>query len=211
MSIAISDDHVALRDTARRFTASRCTPAVVRAALDGEAGDGAPRPVPFWFELADLGWLGLAVAEADGGQGYGFAELAVVLEELGRAMAPGPALATAWAASVAPSYLTPDILRGTLAGGVDPGPALAATADRDERVLVTGTTGLLLGACNVVVLPIVVEGEECWCICDLTTEAAIVASELASLDATRRLVRYELRDVGAARLPGLTRGRVEAV
>ena len=210
MSIAISDDHLALLDTARRFTAARCTPAVARAAMD-PVGDANPRPVPFWRELADLGWLGLAVPEADGGQGYGFAELAIVLEELGRAMAPGPALPTAWAASVATSYLTPDIVAGTLAGGVGLGAPLTARPDQDDRVLVTGTTGLLLGACNVVVLPIDLDGGEQWCICDLTTEADIVGTEVESLDATRGLVRYELRDVGAVLLPGLTRARVEAV
>ena len=56
-----------------------------------------PRPTappPFWDELAGLGWLGLHLPEAVGGEGYGFAELAVVVEELGRALAPGPFLPT---------------------------------------------------------------------------------------------------------------------
>ncbi len=210
MSIAISDDHLALLETARRFTAARCTPEVARAAMQN-VGDGNPMPVPFWRELADLGWLGLAVPEVDGGQGFGFAELAVVLEELGRSMAPGPALSTAWAASVASSYLTPQLAAGGLAGGVALGPGLSARRDGDDRVLVSGTTGPLLGACNVVVLPALVDGDERWAICDLTTEADIVAAEVESVDATRALARYELRDVGAALLPGLTRARVEAV
>ena len=96
MSIAIEEDHLALLDSVRRFTADRCTPAVARAAMDAE-GRGAP---PFWDALAGLGWLGLAVPEADGGEGYGLAELVVVLEELGRAIAPGPVLPTVWAAAV---------------------------------------------------------------------------------------------------------------
>ena len=55
---------------------------------------------PFWDELCSLGWTGLHLPEARGGQGYGLPELAVVLEELGRVVAPGPFLATVWASSV---------------------------------------------------------------------------------------------------------------
>ena len=52
---------------------------------------------PFWDEMAKLGWLGLHIDEADGGQGFGLAELAVVVEELGRVGAPGPFVPTALA------------------------------------------------------------------------------------------------------------------
>ena len=59
MSIAIGDDHVALLDTVRRFTADRCPPSVVRAAVDAD-DEALP---PFWDELAALGWLGLHLPE----------------------------------------------------------------------------------------------------------------------------------------------------
>jgi alkylation response protein AidB-like acyl-CoA dehydrogenase len=96
VSIAIGEDHEALLATARRFTADRIPPAVVRAAVDGKQ-EGLP---PFWDELVPLGWLGLAVPEDLGGQGYGLPELAIVIEELGRVVAPGPMLTTAWVATV---------------------------------------------------------------------------------------------------------------
>src|SRR5262245_9706851 len=96
VSIAIGEDHLALADAVRRFAGDRVSAAVTRSFLD-DAGDGRP---PFWDDLAGLGWLGLAVPEADGGDGYGYAELAVVLDELGRAVAPGPALPTVWAAAL---------------------------------------------------------------------------------------------------------------
>ena len=105
MSIAIEDDHLALLATARRFTADRCPPAV--AARRWRRRATGRRPPPFWDELAELGWLGLAVPEAEGGEGYGFAELAVVLEELGRVVAPGTVLPTAWAAPSWPATRTP--------------------------------------------------------------------------------------------------------
>lgn len=50
---------------------------------------------PDWRQLADAGWLGLEVPEAHGGAGATFAEVAVVLEEMGRAAMPGPYTGTA--------------------------------------------------------------------------------------------------------------------
>jgi alkylation response protein AidB-like acyl-CoA dehydrogenase len=49
---------------------------------------------PMWDELAELGWLGVSVPEDAGGAGLGFVEEAVLFEELGRALYPGPYFAT---------------------------------------------------------------------------------------------------------------------
>lgn len=49
---------------------------------------------PSWSELAELGWLGVSVPEENGGAGLGFVEEAVLFEELGRALYPGPYFAT---------------------------------------------------------------------------------------------------------------------
>jgi alkylation response protein AidB-like acyl-CoA dehydrogenase len=96
MPIGISEEHEALRATARRFLESRCPPSVPRSYLEAEVEELPP----FWSELVAQGWLGLAVEERYGGQGYGYVELAVVLEELGRAMAPGPFVPTVLAAAL---------------------------------------------------------------------------------------------------------------
>ena len=50
--------------------------------------------------LREQGWLGLHIAEEHGGQGGGLLELAVVTEELARAMAPGPFLTTVLASAL---------------------------------------------------------------------------------------------------------------
>ena len=47
-----------------------------------------------WAELAELGWLGVSVSEEEGGVGLGFVEEALILEEMGYALYPGPYLAT---------------------------------------------------------------------------------------------------------------------
>src|SRR3954463_7080900 len=135
-TLGISDDHVALHETARRWVTNHCPPAGLRALLDGAA---ETRP-PFWDDLAALGWLGLHLPEQYGGSGYGLPELAVVLEELGRACAPGPFLPTVLASAVIDrlgddgqrAALLPRLADGSVTGAVAcaSGPVLgAALAD----------------------------------------------------------------------------------
>src|SRR5204862_185999 len=67
-----------------------CPPALVRETA--KAPDGVPRAL--YAKMAELGWMGLVVPETDGGLGLSTLDLALVLEELGRAAAPGPFLPT---------------------------------------------------------------------------------------------------------------------
>ncbi len=205
-------------------------PASSRAAVEAEA-DSLP---PFWAELADLGWLGLAVAEADGGEGYGYAELAVVLEELGRTVAPGPMLPTAWAAAVLGSAtratpaagLAADLaagrrigtvaLGGSIGGAPDAGTGTGASsgpgtdAGTGVRLRLTGSAGpVLCGTlADVLVVPATVGGDELWA---AVGRDAVTATPLDALDPTRRLARLEMVDSPATLLVGVTRARVEAV
>src|SRR5205085_11503795 len=78
----ITDGHVALAETVRKFAAQHIGPAVMRS-YDHTS---------FFKELAGLGFLG--------GEGFGFLETAIVLEELGRVCAPGPVLSTIWASAL---------------------------------------------------------------------------------------------------------------
>ena len=86
MSIAITEDHRALADTASELLQKRDARGAARALLESPTEE-----LPaLWNELTDLGWLGLHIPEEHGGSGYGLEELVVVVEELGRAVAPGP-------------------------------------------------------------------------------------------------------------------------
>jgi alkylation response protein AidB-like acyl-CoA dehydrogenase len=86
-----SDDQEMLRDSVRRFLAERAPIAGVRAACATDAGfDRAS-----WDGLAAIGATALLVPAADGGAGAGMVDAAVVLEELGRAVHPGPFIASA--------------------------------------------------------------------------------------------------------------------
>ena len=78
MSIAITDHHRALAETARDFLASHKALAEARALLEADA-ETLP---PFWVEVAGIGWLGLHLPEEHGGSGFGMEELVVVVEEM---------------------------------------------------------------------------------------------------------------------------------
>src|SRR5262249_56658688 len=72
------------------FLARECPTTLVRETA--ATPDGIPRAL--YTKMAELGWTGLIVPEAEGGLGLGTLELALVLEELGRVVAPGPFLGT---------------------------------------------------------------------------------------------------------------------
>ena len=93
-----SDTEEALRDGVRQLFADRCPPEQVVRAYDPEPQDFSA----VWRTLAaELGVAGLLVPEALGGAGAGAREAAVVMEEIGRAVAPVPFLSSAVLATVA--------------------------------------------------------------------------------------------------------------
>jgi alkylation response protein AidB-like acyl-CoA dehydrogenase len=90
----LSDDEVALADGIRALCAGRFPLDRLRAAEDGDGRIDTEG----WGELAEAGVFSLQVPEAAGGVGLGMAAGAVVFEELGRALIPGPVLASHLAA-----------------------------------------------------------------------------------------------------------------
>jgi alkylation response protein AidB-like acyl-CoA dehydrogenase len=128
MDLELSDEQLELRDGVRRVLEEQCPPALPRAAHErGETG------AALWRQMVELAWPGVAIAEAQGGLGLGAVELCLVAEELGRAVAPGPFLATA--TQYAP--LLQEAGKSALAH--DPGRALAH--ERLERVAAGSLTG----------------------------------------------------------------------
>ncbi|MEZ5257058.1 MAG: acyl-CoA dehydrogenase family protein [Ilumatobacteraceae bacterium] len=85
MSIAITDDHLALGETVADLARKRALLEANSALLEA---DEETMPAA-WEEIASLGWLGLHVPEAHGGSGFGLEELVVVVEELGVGWHPG--------------------------------------------------------------------------------------------------------------------------
>src|ERR1700727_2484144 len=122
MGIALTDDHRELAEVARGFLTSQKARAAARSLLDAPE-EALP---PFWQALVELGWLGLHIDEEHGGSGYGLPELVVVIDELGRAVAPGPFVPTVIASAVIAkdataeqkSRLLPGLIDGTVTAGI---------------------------------------------------------------------------------------------
>ncbi len=92
LDLLYSDTEDDLRSAVRDLLGDRCPPAAVLA----RAETGRPHDPALWHTLAaEIGTAGLLVPEKLGGQGAGHREAAVVLEELGRAVAPAPYLTSA--------------------------------------------------------------------------------------------------------------------
>jgi alkylation response protein AidB-like acyl-CoA dehydrogenase len=90
MDFGFNQEQELLRATARKFLESECTSEFVRARMAEPAGVTDA----FWAKLAEQGWLGLIYPEEYGGAGLGFVDLTVLMEEMGRAVMPGPFFST---------------------------------------------------------------------------------------------------------------------
>lgn len=86
MDFDFSPEQLLLRDQARDFLTNECPPARVRQWMEDEVGYSEA----LWRQMADLGWLGIAIPEAYGGLGLGMVEQALLLEQMGRVVFPGP-------------------------------------------------------------------------------------------------------------------------
>ncbi|HEV3450679.1 MAG TPA: acyl-CoA dehydrogenase [Acidimicrobiia bacterium] len=209
MPIGVSEDHLALHAAVAGWCERHCPPAVPRALLDAER-QSLP---PFWSELSAQGWLGLHLPEEHGGSGYGLPELVVVLEELGRVVAPGPTLPTVLAAALVQrggdealaKSLLPALATGERVGAValDAAPALTG-AERADGLHVEGTVRPVLAGhlADVLLAPVRVADRLEWCALDVPADQR---RELPSVDRTRRVAEVAVDAVVPAdrRLPGL--------
>ena len=89
MDFEFTDDQLELRENARQILSSACPPSLVRGVFEGK-GDAAE----LHDTLIGLDWAGLGLPEEHGGLGLGFLEVGILVEELGRVVAPTPLLAT---------------------------------------------------------------------------------------------------------------------
>ncbi|SOX52861.1 acyl-CoA dehydrogenase [Mycobacterium ahvazicum] len=191
MGIALTDDHRELAEVARSFLTSQKARPAARALLDSP---DESRPT-FWPDIVELGWLGLHVDEEHGGSGYGLPELVVVIEELGRAVAPGPFVPTVIASAVIgkdgsaeqKSRLLPGLIDGSVTAGIG----------LDSRVQVKdgvadGEAGVVLGA-GLADLLLVAAGDDVLLLDRGRSGVSIEVPD--NLDPTRRSGRVHLSNV----------------
>jgi alkylation response protein AidB-like acyl-CoA dehydrogenase len=197
MSIAITDDHRALAETAADFLVKRDARRVARDLLESPT---EPMP-PFWGDLATLGWLGLHIPEEYGGSGYTLEELVVVVEEMGRAVAPGPFIPTVIASAIiagagdaaTKAKLLPGLADGSINGAVALGGSVAA-----ESGAASGSVGTVLGGGLADVLLVSV-GDD---VAVVEVGDGVRVETPTNLDPTRRSARVSLDGAAATLVPG---------
>jgi alkylation response protein AidB-like acyl-CoA dehydrogenase len=86
MKLTLTEEQEMLKKTARDFLADKCSKTFIKQMEESETGYSTK----LWQEMAELGWMGLAFPEKYGGGDMSFLDLAVLLEELGRACLPSP-------------------------------------------------------------------------------------------------------------------------
>jgi alkylation response protein AidB-like acyl-CoA dehydrogenase len=97
MNFGFSEEQELLRSTARKFFENECPSTVVRTLMETPEG----MTPALWSKLVEQGWLGLIYPEAYDGMGLGLVDLVVLMEEMGRAVVPGPYFSTVMLGSLA--------------------------------------------------------------------------------------------------------------
>ena len=212
MNFLPTEEQTQLRDAVRRFMADHSPPSAVRTLMETEHGcDEA-----VWRRLCqELAVAGVHVPEAYGGQGFTFAELAIVLQEMGRALYCGPYFSSTVLAATAILLAATEDERGELLPPLAAGErrATLAIAEADgwelENIQLRAEGGRLSGAKSHVVdgctasLILVAARETDGGLSLYAVEAnaaGLNARPLTALDPTRKLARLTFDNVPARSL-----------
>lgn len=227
MDFGLSDEQELLQQTARDFLARECPTAFVREMARN--GDGFSRALQ--AKMATMGWTGLVIPEAHGGLGLSMLDLAVLSEEMGRAVLPGPffsssvlaALTLVYSGATAKKQWLPRIAAGEVVGTL----AFLEESDRLDAAGITARcaktrsgfrlngTKLFVSDAHVADGIIVAarsrgQGESGVCLFLVPRETpGVSVTPLHSIDQTRRPCEVVLRNVdvpGTARIADDAKG-----
>ena len=213
MPIAVTEDHEALRTTVLRWAQTHCPATVPREVAEAPPGsDGLPAA---WEKMAAQGWLGLHLPEDEGGQGFTLAELAVVLEELGHALFPGPLLPTVLVSAAlarvhrGPAIVPPEWRRGLADGTITAAVALGAAPHpsqpvEDGALRLGGAVRPVLGlpTARLVLVPLDDGIGTTWLLLDREVLGdAVTVEALPALDGTRAVGQLTVAGDGRVTLP----------
>ncbi|MER6068213.1 acyl-CoA dehydrogenase family protein [Streptomyces sp. NPDC001852] len=197
-----SEEEEALRAAVRDLLTDHCAPADVIARVESDT----PHDLALWKSLAEsMGLAGLLVPEEQGGQGASAREVAVVLEELGRAVAPVPYLTSAVVATEALLACGDEELLGQLASGRTIGalavglhvaPGAAVKTVRVENGVLHGE---LTGVADAAVADVLLVPADDGGLYAVAADAATVTPQ-TTLDLTRPLATVRLQGAPGRRL-----------
>lgn len=132
MLLALTEDQQMLRDVAADFVAARLPVKRSRDLRMRHVESGFQREA--WKEMASLGWAGIPIPEAFGGAGLGFAEIVVVMEALGRTLAPEPFLSSVLLGAMTIVRQGTDVQRADLLPRICAGELLVAFAHEESSM-----------------------------------------------------------------------------
>jgi alkylation response protein AidB-like acyl-CoA dehydrogenase len=227
VNFAFSDEQEELRGTIRKFLEAKVPSSEVRRIMDTDEGSDEL----LWKQMSEeLALPGMHVPEEYGGQGFTFVELGIVLQEMGRALAPSPYFATVCLAANAilnagteeqKRELLPAIAAGqrpaTLAVAEPSGrwdaEGIAAEAVPDgDRFRLTGTKTYVIDGHTASLLVVAARapgttGQDGVGLFLVDGDAdGVTRTKLDTIDQTRKQARVELANVSATPLgdPGTT-------
>ncbi|MBW2371478.1 MAG: acyl-CoA/acyl-ACP dehydrogenase [Deltaproteobacteria bacterium] len=229
MDFAFSEEQDAFREMLRRFFEEKCPTTEVFRLMETDAGYDPG----VWKQMGEeLGLQGLLIPEEYGGQGFGFLELGIALEEMGRVLLPSPFYASACLAANAILAAGDEAQKSELLPGIASGETLASLAlldaggqwdpaslrmearpDADAFVLEGEKTCVVNGAtADLLVVAARLPsstGDEGLCLLTVRSDdAGVTAEPMATLDATRKQARLHLHGARARCLgePGAAAG-----
>jgi alkylation response protein AidB-like acyl-CoA dehydrogenase len=216
MNFALSEDHELLRDSARSFLDKEIdlAPLLVPGATVKDARYDAN-----WSKMAELGWAGLVIPEEFGGSGMTLVDLVMVINEMGRTLAPSPMLGVlggTWSVLRGGSQeqkerLLPRVATGELKlalavsdsdGSADGPRSDAKAAASADGYLITGTKSFVVDAAvaDFLVVAAETDGAREWFLVDANQEGVQIDT-LAWRDLTRQVCSVRFRNAAAEKLP----------
>jgi alkylation response protein AidB-like acyl-CoA dehydrogenase len=213
VELTLTDDQQLLRETATRFMQAACPLETVRSLVD--EGSRTDLPSGYLEEAANLGWFSLLVPEEFGGgsiSGDGLRDAAILAEERGRRLQPGPFIAMNVVASVLANSGTANQREGALpaimsgeasaawvandATGVwAPGGSISV-ATRGDDFLLSGIAGVVQGGIGATCLLVVASGSDGLSQFLIPADRdGVTIRPLDSHDITQRYATVELSEV----------------
>lgn len=209
MQFTLTETQELLKDSARKFFSVEYPLGEVRRIAETDAAFDET----LWSRMAEQGWIGVMLPERYEGMDLSLPELAVLLEEMGRAMIPGPYLATLAAETAIAAaageetkmkYL-PAICRGELRASLalleagaswDPARVSMAATPADGGFILCGRKLFVQDAAvaGLLVCAVRIAGEPALVMVD-PAAAGVTIESLPALDGTRRLYAVDFRDV----------------
>jgi alkylation response protein AidB-like acyl-CoA dehydrogenase len=210
VNFAFNEEQEELRKTVRQFLEAKSPESAVREQMDTESGfDPA-----VWSQMGEqLGLQGLVIPEEFGGSGYGYIELIVILEEMGRSLLCAPFFSTVELAGNTLVHSGDDQAKADLLPGIASGetiaalalteengrwdePGVTATATRDgDAWKLSGTKSYVIDGHTATLLIVAARTDAGVSLFAVEGDAAgVTRTPLSTMDQTRKQAKVELAD-----------------